>query len=63
MASIIATSNEIMSLRDFNTYLKTFSVGGYFYSESAYIAGLEIGYQYTDTTSGDEIVHLKKFSQ
>jgi hypothetical protein len=61
LASIIATSNEIMSLRDFNTYLKTFSVGGYFYSESAYIAGLEIGYQYTDTTSGDEIVHLKNY--
>jgi hypothetical protein len=61
LASIIATSNEIMSLRDFNTYLRTFSVGGYFYSESAYIAGLEIGYQYTDTTSGDDIVHLKNY--
>lgn len=60
-ASIIATSNEIMNLRDFNTYLRTFSVGGYFYSESAYIAGLEIGYQYTDTTSGDDIVHLKNY--
>jgi len=61
MASIIATSNEIMSLRDFNTYLRTFSVGGYFYSESAYIAGFEIGYQYTDTTSGDIITHLKNY--
>lgn len=60
-ASIIATSNEIMNLRDFNTYLRTFSVGGYFYSESAYIAGLEIGYKYTDTTSGDDIVHLKNY--
>jgi hypothetical protein len=60
-ASIIATSNEIMNLRDFNTYLRTFSVGGYFYSESAYIAGLEIGYQYTDTTSGDDIIHLKNY--
>jgi hypothetical protein len=60
-ASIIATSNEIMNLRDFNTYLRTFSVGGYFYSESAYIAGFEIGYQYTDTTSGDDIVHLKNY--
>jgi hypothetical protein len=60
-ASIIVTSNDIMSLRDFNEYLRTFSVGGYFYSESAYIAGFEIGYQYTDTTSGQDITHLKNY--
>lgn len=60
-ASIFALSNEIMSLSDLNEYLRTFSVGGYFYSESAYIAGLEIGYQYEDTTSGDIITHLKNY--
>jgi hypothetical protein len=60
-ASIVAISNEIMDLRDLNTYLKTFSVGGYFYSESSYIAGFEIGYQYEDTTSGDIITHLKNY--
>jgi hypothetical protein len=60
-ASIIAVSNEIINLTDINQYLKTFSVGGYFYSESAYIAGFEIGYQYTDTTSGQEIRHLKNY--
>lgn len=58
-ASIIAISNEIMDLKDLNTYLKTFSVGGYFYSESSYIAGFEIGYQYEDTTSGQIVTHLK----
>jgi hypothetical protein len=60
-ASVIAVSNEIINLTDINQYLKTFSVGGYFYSESAYIAGFEIGYQYTDTTSGQEIRHLKNY--
>ena len=60
-ASIIAISNEIMDLRDLNTYLKTFSVGGYFYSESSYIAGFEIGYQYEDTTSGQIVAHLKNY--
>jgi hypothetical protein len=60
-ASIIAISNEIMDLRDLNTYLKTFSVGGYFYSESSYIAGFEIGYQYEDTTSGQIVTHLKNY--
>jgi len=60
-ASIVAISNDIMDLKDFNEYLRTFSVGGYFYSESAYIAGFEIGYQYTDTTSGQNITHLKNY--
>jgi hypothetical protein len=60
-ASIIAVSNEIMNLRDLNDYLRTFSVGGYFYSESAYVSGFEIGYQYTDTTTGQEVRHLKNY--
>lgn len=60
-ASIVAISNEIMDLRDLNTYLKTFSVGGYFYSQSSYIAGFEIGYQYEDTTSGQIVTHLKNY--
>lgn len=60
-ASIVAISKDIMNLPDFNQYLKTFSVGGYFYSESSYIAGFEIGYQYTDTTSGQDITHLKNY--
>lgn len=60
-ASILAISNDIVDIKDLNAYLRTFSVGGYFYSESAYIAGFEIGYQYTDTTSGENITHLKNF--
>jgi hypothetical protein len=61
LASIVAISNEIMDLRDMSDYLGTFSVGGYFYSESAYIAGFEIGYQYEDTTSGQIVTHLKNY--
>lgn len=60
-ASIVAVSSEIMNLKDLNAYLKTFSVGGYFYSKSAYIAGFEIGYRYKDTTSGDVVTHLKNY--
>jgi hypothetical protein len=60
-ASIIATSKDIMDLRGLNTFLRTFSVGGYFYSESSYVAGFEIGYQYTDTTSGQIVTHLKNY--
>jgi hypothetical protein len=60
-ASIIAVSPEIMNLSDFNKYLKTFSVGGYFYSQSSYVVGFEIGYQYIDTTSGQTVINLKNY--
>lgn len=60
-ATVTAISNEIINISEINKYLRTFSVGGYFYSESAYIAGLEIGYQYEDTTSGQQVIHLKNY--
>lgn len=60
-ASIVAVSQEIMNLKDLNTYLKTFCVGSYFYSESSYVAGFEIGYRYEDQTSGNVITHLKNY--
>jgi hypothetical protein len=60
-ASIVAISENIINLNELNEYLRTFSVAGYFYSESAYIAGFEIGYQYTDTTSGQDITNLKNY--
>jgi hypothetical protein len=59
--SVTAISNDIMGLKDLNEYLRTFCVGGYFYSESSYISGFEIGYQYEDTTSGQIVTHLKNY--
>jgi hypothetical protein len=61
VASITAISPEIINLSQLNTYLGTFSVGGYFYSESSYISGFSIGYQYRDETSGGDIRHIKNF--
>lgn len=60
-ASIVAVSQEIMNLKDLSAYLKTFCVGAYFYSESSYIAGFEIGYRYEDQTTGNVITHLKNY--
>jgi len=60
-ASITAVSPEIINLSSLNTYLRTFSVGGYFYSESSYISGFSIGYEYRDENSGNDIRHLKDF--
>ena len=61
VASITAISPEIINLSELNTYLGTFSVGGYFYSESSYISGFSIGYQYKDKTSATDVRHIKNF--
>jgi hypothetical protein len=60
-ASITAISENIVNALDLNSYLRTFSVSGYFYSESSYISGFSIGYQYIDTTSNSIIRHIKDF--
>ena len=59
--SITMVSNSILEISEINQYLRTFSIGGYFYSESSYIAGFEIGYRYIDTTSGETITNLKNY--
>lgn len=61
-ASITAISPNIINISELNKDLRTFSVGGYFYSESSYISGFSIGYQYKDETSGTDIRHIKNFS-
>jgi hypothetical protein len=60
-ASITLRSKFLLNSSVLNEYLRTFSLGAYVYSESSYVSGFEIGYQYTDTTSGQEITHLKNF--
>lgn len=60
-ASIIAVSQDIVNLQDLNGYLKTFCVGGYFYSKSSYVVGFEIGYEYEDVTSGQIVRNLRNY--
>lgn len=59
--TITAKSQELINIQDLSKYLKTFCVGGYFYSESSYITSLSIGYEYVDTTSDQTVTHLKNF--
>lgn len=61
-ASVTLISKDVVSSSDLNKYLRTFCVGAYLYSESSYVSGFEIGYQYTDSTSGQEVRHLKSFN-
>lgn len=59
---IVCISNNIVNFSSLNDNLSTFSVGGFFYSISAYSSGFEIGYEYYDTASGSTIQRLKSYT-
>jgi hypothetical protein len=58
---IVCISPELTNFTDLNLDLGTFSVGGYFYSNSPYISSASIGYEYTDTTTSLVVQKLKTF--
>jgi hypothetical protein len=57
-----AVSDYIINFTDMDQSLGTFSIGGYFYSQSSFLTGFELGYQYYDTTSAQLIEKTKSFS-
>lgn len=60
--SVVCVSPNIINFTSLDPDRKTFAVGAYFYSLSAYLLSVEIGYEYTDTTTSTIIQNLKKFS-
>lgn len=44
-----------------NSELSTFAIGAYLYSSGAYLDSIEIGYEYYDSVSANNIQKLKKF--
>ena len=58
---ISCISPNLVNFTDLNSNLGTFSVGGYFYSNSAYLSSVSIGYEYTDTTTSFVVQKLKTF--
>lgn len=60
--SVSCISNNIINFTQLNENLSTFAIGTYFYSMSSYLAGIEIGYEYDDTTTGATVQKLKNFS-
>lgn len=48
---IVSISPDIINFSDLNSTLGTFSIGTYFYSNSAYLKSVSIGFEYTDTTT------------
>lgn len=42
--------------------LATFSIGAYFYTDSSYLSRIDIGYEYYDTVSGQNVQKIKSFN-
>ncbi len=61
-AEVVCISDDILNFSDLNSYMSTFSVGAYIYSLSSYITGVEIGYEYYDTTTGTNIQKLRNYN-
>jgi hypothetical protein len=59
---IICISPDLVNFEDLNSELGTFSVGGYFYSNSAYLESVSIGFEYTDTTTSLIVQKLETFT-
>ena len=59
--TIQCVSSNLVGLNDLNQDLKTVSIGGYFYSDSAYLTQVQIGYEYTDIHTSNVIQKLSTF--
>lgn len=59
--TITLISPDLVSFQDLNTTLGSFSIGSYFYSTSAYLESVEIGFRYIDTTTSLPVEELDTF--
>jgi hypothetical protein len=60
--TVSCVSQNIINFTNLSADMKTFCVGAYFYSDSAYLTSVSIGYQYTDTTSSQIVEKLQTFN-
>lgn len=59
--SVTLVSPDIINVDDINKTLQTFSIGSYFYTESPYILGIELGYRYYDSVLSSYVDVLKPY--
>lgn len=60
--TIECVSSNLVGLNDLNASLGTLSIGGYFYSDSAYLTQVQIGFEYTDTNTSLTVQKLQTFN-
>ena len=59
---IVCVSNDLVNFSNLNSDYGTFCVGGYFFDSTAVLNSVEIGYEYTDTTTAQDVRNLNSFS-
>ena len=58
---VTCVSVDLANFSDLNSDYATFSVGGYFFDSTAVLESVEIGYEYTDTTTAQNVRNLNTF--
>ncbi len=58
---ITCISPDIINFTDLEQSLSSFCLGSYFYSNTTYLASVQIGYEYTDTTTSEVVQVLNNF--
>ena len=58
---IVCISPDIVNFSNMDQALGTFCVGTYFYSNTAYLTSVSIGYEYTDTTTSSIVQQIRTF--
>lgn len=59
---IVCVSDDLVNFSNLNSDYGTFCVGGYFFDSTAVLNSVEIGYEYTDTTTAQNVRNLNSFS-
>ena len=59
---IILISPDLVNFDTLNSNFGTFCIGSYFYSNSAYLESISIGFEYTDTTTSLIVDEFKTFN-
>ena len=59
---IVCVSDDLVNFSNLNSDYGTFCVGGYFFDSTAVLNSVEIGYEYTDTTTAQDVRNLNSFS-
>jgi hypothetical protein len=62
VCTIQMVSSDIVNISELDQDLSTFSVGSYIYSAGPYLTGIQVGYEYYDTTNGKTVQNLKTYT-
>ena len=56
------TGEDLVSLNQLNFDLATLTTGCYFYTESAFLKSISIGFEYTDVSSGENVEKITEYT-